>query len=145
MCAHYSALKNLLSLLPPSIFSLNLSPIQNLFKGKPWRWLLECTVSYVTQKLCVFQSFSPLYSIHPLRTQIIRQQKSLVFCQRQLLFHGWELRGTTALPLPAVHSSRPCWTIGKCGWRNLVPSSASDGPNGKKWEKVNRATNCASI
>jgi hypothetical protein len=26
-----------------------------------------CTVSYVSQKLCVFQPSSPLHSIHPLR------------------------------------------------------------------------------
>ncbi len=43
--------------VPPSIFSLNLP--------KPWTYLLECTVSYVSQKLCVFQPSSPLYSIHP--------------------------------------------------------------------------------
>ncbi len=49
---------------PPSIFSLILSPIQN---RKLWICPLECTVSYISQKLCVFQPSSPLYSIHPLR------------------------------------------------------------------------------
>jgi hypothetical protein len=53
---------------------------QTEFKAKPWICPLEYTVSYVSQKLCVFQPSSPLYSIHPLMSQIIRQQKNLVFC-----------------------------------------------------------------
>ncbi len=49
----------------PLNFLLNLSPIQNLKEAL--KYPLECTVSYISQKLCVFQISSPLYSNYPLR------------------------------------------------------------------------------
>ncbi len=62
-------LRNIFSVTTPSgyppPFSLLMCPPCRILR-KPWICPLECTVSYISQKLCVFQPSSPLYCIHPL-------------------------------------------------------------------------------
>ncbi len=69
----------------PSIFSL-ICPPYRIYR-RPCIYPLKGTVSYVSQKLCVFQPSSPLYSIHPLRSGHNKSKqgcRSLTFQKRIL-------------------------------------------------------------
>ncbi len=114
-----SALKNVSSLLPPSIFSLSLSPIHNLKKDlnmPPWMY---STIHLLEIMLCGYQPSSPLYSIHPLRSEAMHLLNNQNLAEPPCFFtvHYLELH---RCPLPK-HLSASIYKCSTDGFRGNFP------------------------
>ncbi len=126
----------------PTIFPLNLSPMQNLKEALNMSPGIYCIIRLSeNMRLSAFKS--PLFYPSSWDPNHTTTKKAGILPETTVV--SW--LGATRHHGPALAwftGSWPCWTIGKCGWRNLVPSSASGVPIGKKWGKI-RTIICASV